>query len=57
MPIEIREIVIKTEILVNDQYHRDRVKEKETNILKRQLLAECRKIIAEAVRKPGGYKR
>jgi hypothetical protein len=50
MPIEIREIIIKTEISTIDRNHSAGVKEKDLNIIKKQLLEECKRIIAESVR-------
>ena len=47
MPVEIRELIIKTAISSADNNARGRVAEKDLNILKKQLLEECRRIISE----------
>ena len=51
MPIEIRELIIKTEISSASGYHSGGVKEKELNLLKKQLLAACKQIISENLKK------
>lgn len=56
MPVEIREIIIKTEITVRDQQDSHAMKNKDFNALKKQLLNECRRLIAEVNRKKD-YKR
>lgn len=56
MPIEIREIVIKTEISSTAQNNAGTIREKDLNMLKRQLLEECKRIISETSKKQT-YKR
>jgi hypothetical protein len=56
MPIEIREIIIRTEISTAERHHGNGIKEKDINILKKQLLEECRRIISENTKKTS-YKR
>ena len=51
MPIEIREIVIKTEIFSSGKGPSAGIKEKELNTLKRALLDECKKMVAEQGKK------
>ena len=50
MPIEIREIIIKTEIVSIDKKPAG-ASARELNALRKQLLSECRKIIAESIDK------
>ncbi|WP_157848778.1 DUF5908 family protein [Flavobacterium sp. Root901] len=47
MPIEIRELVIKTEIVSSNSRTGNAVKEKEFLLLKKQVLEECRRLISE----------
>lgn len=56
MPIEIRELIIKTEILVNETSQGLSIKEKELNMLKNQLLEELKRIASEQNKKKT-YKR
>lgn len=51
MPVEIRELIIKTEIVVNGQNYRSGIKEEELKQLKLQLLEECKKMIVERIKK------
>jgi len=46
MPIEVREIVIKTEISTTGHSHQAGIREKDLNTLKKQLFEECKKIIS-----------
>lgn len=50
MPIEIREIIIRTEIVTGGS-GKNSSREKETGQLKRQLLEECKRMLAENNRK------
>lgn len=56
MPVEIREIIIKTEIVSGTREHSGSVKEKDINTLKKQLLEECKRLIAEQTKR-NNYKR
>lgn len=47
MPVEIRELVIRTEVLSAARAHSSAVKEKDLTILRRQILEECRRMISE----------
>jgi hypothetical protein len=47
MPIEIRELSIKTEVNTNNEKQQTEIKEKDLNQLKEQLHNECEKMIAE----------
>ncbi|MRX41855.1 hypothetical protein GJU43_21440 [Flavobacterium sp. LC2016-23] len=47
MPIEIRELIIKTEIVSSHAKHSSVAKEKELSLLRKQLLEECKRLIAE----------
>jgi len=51
MPIEIRELIIKTEISSATANSSGGVKEKDFQLLKKQLLEECRRIISENTKK------
>ncbi len=51
MPIEIRELIIKTEIASRDRSADTVIKETEMHILKKQLLEECKRMITEKTRK------
>ncbi|WP_163411036.1 DUF5908 family protein [Flavobacterium ajazii] len=55
MPIEIRELIIKTEITTANSKNSSAVKEKELSVLRKQVLEECRRLIAE--KKENTYKR
>lgn len=46
MPVEIREIIIRTEILSTGRHKTGRVDNKELKVWKKQLLEECRRMIA-----------
>ena len=50
MPVEIRELIIKTSISAGNNASA-KVMEKDLNTLKKQLLEECKKIILENTRK------
>ncbi|HTR00579.1 MAG TPA: DUF5908 family protein [Candidatus Acidoferrum sp.] len=53
MPVEIRELVIRTEVTSREPDRRDGHGKAELKQLKRQLLAECRKLLqARHARKP-----
>ncbi|WP_157262333.1 DUF5908 family protein [Pedobacter sp. PACM 27299] len=56
MAIEIRELIIKTEISVGDRNYLSGIKEEDLRQLKKQIMEECRKIIAERTKKTS-YKR
>jgi hypothetical protein len=56
MPVEIREIIIKTEISATDRKDSHGMKIKDMNALKKQLLNECKRLIAERTKK-NNYKR
>lgn len=47
MPVEIREIIIKTEVSVNENNRAYAIKEKELNALRNQLQEEFKKIVSE----------
>lgn len=47
MPIEIRELIIKTEIVTTNTKNNSVVKEKELSLLRKQVLEECKRLIAE----------
>jgi len=57
MPIEIRELIIKTEISATGRHKQDLNREKNMNILKRQLLDECKRIISVTVKRNNNNKR
>jgi len=46
MPVEIREIIIRTEILSTARHKTSDVGNKELKAWKKQLLEECRRMIA-----------
>ncbi len=50
MPIEIRELIIKTEIASAGHSPQAVLKEKDIQALKRQMLEECRRIVSEQMR-------
>ncbi|NDI99684.1 hypothetical protein GWA97_11405 [Flavobacterium sp. LaA7.5] len=50
MPIEIRELIIKTEITSGKHNPQAILKEKDLQALKKQMLEECRRIVAEQMR-------
>lgn len=51
MPVEIRELIIKTEISTGDRNSLSGIKEEDFRALKKQVLEECKKIIAEGIKK------
>jgi hypothetical protein len=51
MPIEIRELVIKTEISTGNGSSAKGVKEKELALFKKQMLEECKRLIADQAKK------
>jgi len=50
MPIEIRELIIKTAISTG-RSSADEDRERELNMLKKKLLEECRKMISVSVKR------
>jgi len=56
MPIEIRELIIKTEISSASRNNTGGLKEKDLSAMKKQLLEECKRIISQNTPKTG-YKR
>lgn len=56
MPIEIRELIIKTEITSGVKRDSRAIKDKELNLLKKQLMEECKRLISENMQKRS-YKR
>jgi hypothetical protein len=56
MPIEIRELIIRTEVTVSGKNQGIHLKETELLHIKKQLLAACKKIILENEKKKN-YKR
>jgi hypothetical protein len=56
MPIEIREIIIKTEITSSGHTRQGRVNEKELGMFRKQLLEECKRMISGKTKK-NSYKR
>ena len=50
MPIEIRELIIKTEIASAGNTAQAMLKEKDLQALKRQMLEECRRIVTEQMK-------
>ncbi len=56
MPIEIRELIIKTEIVSDGHNFSGRLKEKELGVFKKQLMEECKRIISDGVKRKN-YKR
>jgi predicted ATP-grasp superfamily ATP-dependent carboligase len=51
MPVEIRELIIKTQVSANDMHRQAEINEKDVQQLKQQLLAECKKMITERTKK------
>lgn len=51
MPIEIRELVIKTEITSSPGNPGSASKDKQLEKLKKQLLDECRRMVSPAVKR------
>jgi len=56
MPVEIRELIIKTSISINDKANAATIKEKDLDVLKKQLLEECKRMITAGTQK-NSYKR
>lgn len=56
MAIEIREIIIRTEIFTSDRNQAAEIREKDLYSLKKSLLEECKKIFTEGAKK-NSYKR
>ncbi|WP_460551830.1 DUF5908 family protein [Ferruginibacter profundus] len=56
MPIEIRELIIRTEVTIGGKNQGTHLREAELQHLKKQLLAACRKVIQENEKKKN-YKR
>jgi len=57
MPIEIRELVIKTEIVSLKNRNGLNVKEKDMLTLKNTIIEECKRIISDQTLKKKPYKR
>jgi hypothetical protein len=53
MPVEIREIIIRTDISGADRTRSGAAKERELNLLRRQLIDECKRIITKSTKKAG----
>lgn len=53
MPVEIREVIIRTDISSADRKRSGATKEKELSFLKKQLLDECRRMIQLSTKKSG----
>jgi hypothetical protein len=51
MPVEIRELIIKTEISTNTSNRLTGAKDKNLDRLKKQILEECKRIISSAAKK------
>jgi hypothetical protein len=51
MPVEIRELVVRTEVLSAARAHAHTVKEKDLRVLRRQIIDECRRMISERTSK------
>jgi hypothetical protein len=47
MPVEIRELIIKTQIVSTNTKNSSLAKEKELSLLRKQLLEECKRMIVE----------
>lgn len=56
MPIEIRELIIKTEIFSGTKHSPSSIKEEDIVFFKKQLLEECKRMISEKTKKHN-YKR
>lgn len=54
MPVEIRELIIKTEISANGSKPLPGNRDKNFERMKKQLLEECKRIITLAVKKNNG---
>jgi len=46
MPIEIRELIIKTEIVSSNTKNTSGLKEKDLSLFKKQVLQECKRLIS-----------
>jgi hypothetical protein len=46
MPVEIREIVIKTEITTGERRMQEAFTERDIDLLRKKLLEECKELIA-----------
>lgn len=57
MPVEIREIIIKTEITVGDKLTHRKINEKELVAFKKQLLEEVKAFFSKETSKKNIYKR
>jgi hypothetical protein len=51
MPIEIRELVIKTEISTGSGNQAKGIKEKEFALFKKQMFEECKRLISDQAKK------
>jgi hypothetical protein len=51
MPVEIREVIIKTEISSIDKNRSGAARERELTIFKRQVLEECKRLLAVSTKK------
>jgi len=51
MPIEIRELIIKTEITTGARGQGPGIKDRELVFLKKQLLDACKRLISESTKK------
>lgn len=56
MPIEIRELIIKTEVQIGITNESSKLIEEDLSVLKKQLLTECKRILIEASKRQA-YKR
>lgn len=58
MPVEIRELIIRTEISVGGKANPRKLREKDLYAFKRQILEECKIMInKEATKKNNSYKK
>lgn len=57
MPIEIRELLIKTEIVSNARRNHNGIKDKDVAQLKKTILEECKRMIADQTGKKNSLKR
>jgi hypothetical protein len=51
MPIEIREIIIKTKIVTSDQSNSTALNNRQLNNMKKELLKECKRTILETAKR------
>lgn len=56
MPVEIREITIKTQIVAGGNSSSGHIREKELNALRKRILDECRTLISNSAKRKN-YKR